>query len=165
VSIQLDYVGQGRVIETFEGVFVSPTDATASFTGLDTAITLDATTDVPVSKHSEGEMALTAGALSINLAALPGKTSEETVNGTGLKVQYWKFRNKATNANAMTLTKGASNGYGQGPSGGSWTIVLAPGQESIRYGNEADPDIASGARTIDVAGTGAQVLEYELVMG
>ena len=45
----------------------------------------------------------------------------------------------------------------------NWTT--APGQEHVFFGNDATPDIASGARTLDLAGTGSQVLDVVIILG
>ncbi len=153
------------VTETFEGPFVNPGDATATFDQLSESVTLDANSTPPASKHASYEKALSSGTGTIDLTALPGVTAEETVNGTGLKVQQLKFRNKSTNANKITVAKGASNGYGLCASGDSWSFVLSPNQSITFYGDDAAPDIGSGAKTIDLTGTGSQVLEVAIVMG
>jgi hypothetical protein len=165
VSLSVAYVSKITVVETLTGDFVDPANATVGFNGLDAAETLTGATTTPVTKHAEDSLALTAGAATINLAALPGKTPEEVVVGTGLKVQFAKFVNPATNANKITVAKGASNGYGLCASGDTWSHTLSPGQEVTFKGDDAAPDVASGARTIDVTGTGSQVLDYVIVMG
>jgi hypothetical protein len=76
-----------------------------------------------------------------------------------------KFQNPITNANKITVTKGASNGYGIASSGDSWTFVLSPGQSILVYSQDIAPDVASGARTIDVSGTGSQTLNVGVVAG
>jgi hypothetical protein len=165
VSLSVAYQSKARITETLEGVFVDPADATVAFNGLDESGTLTGATTPPVTKHSEGELTLSSGTGSINLVALPGKTAEETVVGTGLKVQVLKLRNKSTNANKITVTKGASNGYSLNAAGDAWTVVLDPGQSALFLLDDAAPDVASGARLLDVTGTGAQVLEFEIVLG
>lgn len=158
-------ISKARITETLEGVFVDPTDATVSFSGLDQSFTLTGSTTPPVTKHSEGELTLSSGSGSLNLAALPGKTSEETVNGTGLKLQVLKLRAHEDNANPITVTKGGSNGLGLNAANGSWTWTGDAGQSALYLLDDAGPDIASDKRVFDVTGTGAQKLEYEIVMG
>lgn len=165
MSLSVTYVSKVTILETLTGDFVDPANATVGFNGLDLTETLTGATTVPVTKHAEDTLAMTAGAATINLAALPGKTAEETVVGTGLKVQYLKIVNPITNANSITVSKGASNGYGLNAAGTTWSVPLSPGQEFTFRGNDSAPDIAAGARTIDVAGTGTQSVEYVVVMG
>jgi hypothetical protein len=151
------------VVQTLEGDFVAPADNTVSITGLNETETYTGATAVPVTKQSAFEQALTAGAATINLAALPGLTAEETVVGTGLKVQLAKFRNLDANANAITVAVGASNGHTL--MGAAWTFTLQPGQSITFKGDEAAPDIGAADRTIDITGTGAQILECQFVLG
>lgn len=165
MSLSVRSVTKLTTTETLEGEFVDPNNATVAFNGLDTDETLTGATDVPVTKHAEDALALTAGAATINLASLPGITAEETVNFTGLKLQFAIFENPATNANKIKIAKGASNGYGTCASGDDWDVTLSPGQRHKMELDDAAPDVAAGARTLDVTGTGTQVLNYVLVAG
>ena len=166
MAISVDFESNLRTVVSPGGVFLSDADATVTINGLDeNGTTYTASTAVPVTKVAAYELTLSSGTGSVNLAALPGLTSEETVVGTGLKLQFVKFKNKSTNANIITITKGASNGYGLDASGTAFTVVLSPGQSVTFSLNEAAPDIASGARLLDITGTGSQVLQIHAVMG
>ena len=105
--------------------------------------------------------ALTAGAATIDLTALTG-TNGAAVDFTGLKVQAAKFINPVGNA-AMTITFGATNPYLLGGTAFKW--ILSAGQELLVYLNDASPDVASGAKNIDISGTLAQSLTCVLVAG
>jgi len=83
------------------------------------------------------------------------------VDGTGLKVQLFKIKNKG--ANNLTVKFGASNPYNL--LGASWTMILAQNQEITMYGNDATPDISSSAKNIDLSGTTTQTSEVVIVMG
>lgn len=155
-------VSQLNVVSTFSG-YASPLDNTLTVSGMNESLTLTASTTPPVTKQTSFQQALSSGSATVNLAALPGLTAEETVNLTGLKVQALKLRNLSTNANSITVAKGASNGHTL--LGSSWTVTLQPGQSHLYYFNNAAPTVASGDRTIDLTGTGAQVLEVQLVAG
>jgi hypothetical protein len=76
-----------------------------------------------------------------------------------------KFKNKSTNANAITIAKGASNGYTG--FGSAFSVTLQPGDEWTFKGNDnaGVTDVGSGAKTLDVSGTGAQVLQFHIVAG
>lgn len=163
MSLRAIFVSKVTVVPTYEGVYVSGSDNTITVNGLDESETYTDSTDVPVSKHAEGRKALSSGAATLDLTALPGQTADETVNGTGLKVQLMKLRNKATNANDITVSKGASNGHTL--FGSSWELTLKPGQSVTFAGDEAGPDVASNNKTVDLAGTGSQELEYLFVFG
>jgi hypothetical protein len=163
VSIQLTSKIEGTIVETLTGPMVDPNNATVSFNQLNTDRTLDANSTPPVSKHSEGQKALSSGAGTLDLTALPGKTADETVVGTGLKVQFAMFRNPITNANPITVTFGASSPYLLGGSG--FKVILQPGEKWAYEGTSTSPAVASGAKNIDLAGTGSQALDYEIVLG
>jgi len=135
---------------------------TLTQSGFDTGKTLTAATTPPVTCGALFDQALTSGTATIDLTALVGANTK-TVNGTGLRVQVLRLRNPATNANPISIAKGASNGYDG--LGANFKDTLAPGAEFLRYLNDAGSDIGSGNKTLDLAGTGAQVLEVEIIMG
>lgn len=165
MSLKVAIRSEISVVETFTGDFVSPNDRTVTFNGLSETLSLTNDGDVPVTKHADYTVPLSSGVATVNLAALPGKTLDELLNATGLKLQGIKLKNPATNAHKITATRGASNGYGLCASGDNWILPLSPGQSALLSGNEANPDVASGARTIDLAGTGAEVLDLQLLLG
>ncbi len=164
MSVKLEYTTNLTATEVLETNTVSSAAAsrTVKHTLLNKAATLQASTTPPVSKVAAFEQALTAGAATIDLTALTG-TNGAAVDGTGLKVQAIKITAKATNANVITITKGASNGYAL--AGADFSVALAAGQEFVLFGNDAAPDIASDAKTLDLAGTLAQAVQVIVVMG
>lgn len=133
--------------------------------GLGESFTLNATSTPAVSKKACNALALTTGAATIDLTSMPGKNPDETVNGTGLKPQLIKFRNKSTNANKMVVSQGASNPVLIDGVTTTWSIPLAPGQSVTLSLDGAATTVGSGAKIIAIAGTGSQVFEYEIVMG
>jgi hypothetical protein len=128
------------------------------------SLKLDADSTPPVTAVAAGELALSGGAGTLDLTNLLSP-SGQAVSGNGLKIIAILLKNKAGNSNVMTVGKGASNGYGMN-GGAAWSIPLpAVGGESYLYfGNQAST-IGSSAKTIDVAGTLAQVLQYVILMG
>lgn len=118
---------------------------------------LTSTTTPAVTKASLFLLTLTAGAATINLAALTGANG--AIDATGLRVQLLRIKNLG--ANAMTFSEGASNGIALV----CLPLVVPAGGIAQVFLNDASPDIASGDRTIDVAGTGAQTAEITIVMG
>lgn len=165
MSIQVGYNSQASIVETLEGEYVG-SDSTVTTDGLNTTETLTAATDPPVTKYSAFQQALSGGAATIDLTSLPDSNGVAAmVTLTGLKPQVMKLRNLATNANAITIAKGASNGYTG--FGASFSLALQPGDEITWKGNDNSgvTDVGSGARTLDITGTGAQVLEVLIVAG
>jgi hypothetical protein len=113
-----------------------------------------------------GLVTLSGGAATIDLTALTGADSA-TKNFDGKKIRAIKVRAKSTSAGAFTIAKGASNGYtGFGAtfsvtlpanaSGGAWFMFYDAG------GGTA---VSGTVKTLDVSGTGAQVLEVIVVAG
>jgi len=116
----------------------------------------------PVTCGALFQQALTAGAATIDLTALDG-FNDKAVNGTGLRVQLLRVKNPATNANPITVAKGASNGYDG--LGAAFSVTLQPGAEATFLTNDAGGDIAAGNKTLDLTGTGSQALDVEIIMG
>lgn len=153
------------VTQTFTGDYVSSADNTITLNGLNASNTYTASTAVPVTKATAFRVTMSGGTGSIDLTALPGATADETIDCTGLKLQAMLIRSLAANANAITVAKGASNGYGLPSAGTTFTVTLSPGQSILFFGNDSAPDVASGARVMDVTGTGSQILEVEIICG
>lgn len=130
--------------------------------GYNSTKVMNASSTPPATKAAYFSKALVAGAATIDLTALTG-TNGVTVVGTGLKVQVARFKNPSTNANSIVVTVGASNGYNL--AGSDFKVTLAPGQEQTFYGNDATPDVGSGAKNIDISGTGTQALQVSIVLG
>lgn len=119
-------------------------------------------TTIPAALCAFFQKALSSGAASIDLTTLPG-TNGATIDGTGKKVQAIFLRNPSTNANSIAATFGASTPYLL--AGAAWKVILLPGQSIVMFGNNATPTIGSGAKVIDLAGTGAQALDVGVILG
>lgn len=134
---------------------------TVTHTSFNTGATLTTGGSVPVTKVAYFSKALSTGSGTIDLTAVPG--TDQTHDFSGLKVQVAKFENPSTNANSITVTFGASNGYLL--AGSAWKAILAPGQAVMYFGNDATPDVGGSAKTIDISGTGSQALNVTLAAG
>lgn len=122
--------------------------------------TLTSATTPPVTKSAKFVKALAVGAGTIDLTSLTGANGA-SVDGTGLKVQL--FRMKNLGANPMTITFGAATPYAL--AGATFVVILAQNQVWQFYGNDATPDIAAGAKHMDLSGTASQTCEVSIVMG
>lgn len=162
MSVELRYGVSLTITETIETGVPYGSAVTVTTTPQPTINTYTGATTVPVTKQATFDKALSAGAGTIDLTALVG-VNGAAVDFTDLKVQFAKFKNKAANANAITVTFGASNGYLL--AGTAWKVILQPGQEVTFFGNDAAPDVDSTHKTIDLAGTLTQALEVILVAG
>lgn len=151
------------VVETPADTFLASSDNTLTYLMSNTAFTLDANSTPPATKQATYEVTMSSGAATIDLRALVGAAGS-AVDGNGLKVQAVKFINKTGNANAITISEGASNGYEL--FGNGWTVTLpTAGSWIMAYLKDASPDVSASTKTIDVAGTDAQVLQVQIVMG
>ena len=141
-------------------------DSSATYSGFDSVTSLNSATvspAVPISKFAYNEAAMTAGALTLDLTALPHEDGT-TVDGDGLKLQKFRLQNPATNSNNITIVVGASNPYDFAGDANS-SVTLAPGAEWRYDGNETLEDIDSTHCEIDISGTGTEVIRYTAIMG
>src|SRR3954469_7660829 len=81
---------------------------TITHSGFDSSKSLSASTTPSVTKMIARTLSLSTGALTIDLTSLTG-TASSSVTLSGLKIQMMKIKNTATHA--ITIAKGASNGY------------------------------------------------------
>lgn len=163
MSISVTYVSQATVVETLEGEYLGD-DNTVTTNGLNTSSTLTSSSTPPATAYSAGQQALSSGTATIDLTSLPdanGVAGQVTL--TGLKLAVVKFRNLSSNANAITIAVGASNGCTA--LGSAFSITLQPGEEFTYLGKDVAADVSSTVKTFDLTGTGAQVLEFEFVAG
>lgn len=162
MSVSATSAAQLTVVRTSAGPGVSTSDNTVTLNLLNTSTALGAATTPAVTKDVCFNLTLSSGLGSIDLTALPDPDLG-TVDFTGLRVQQMLLFNPTTNANDISVAKGASNGYtGLGSAYGE---TLAPGGYSVRCTNDRAPDIDSSHRILDVTGTGAQVLKVQITAG
>lgn len=124
--------------------------------------TLNAGSTPPATKVACFELALTAGAGTIDLRALPTDNGG-TVDGNGLKVQAIMLMGKTGNANPITVAVGASNGYNL--AGADFSVALKAEESILLQLQDSAPDIDATHKILDVSGTGSQVLQVLIVMG
>ncbi len=162
MSVSVNYAATVTVQETLGTNTGSAPAATRVITHSDynEAASLNASSTPPATVCAHFLQALTAGAATVNLAALTG-TNGATVDTTGLKVQVLRVKNLG--ANNLVITPGASNGIDL--FGGSSSVTVFPGGHVQFFLNNAAPDVAAGDRTLDLAGTGSQTSEWTIVAG
>jgi nitrogen fixation/metabolism regulation signal transduction histidine kinase len=162
MTVALTLASTITVVETVANSYVDSTDQTLKYTGLNTSLTLNGASTPAVSKQAQFQQALTSGAATVDLRALVGAAQSE-VDGNGLKVRAVKLRGKSTNANPITISEGASNGYALFGSG--FQLDLKPDQEILAYLKDGAVTIDGTHKTLDLAGTGSQILEIAIVLG
>lgn len=143
------------------GLTATDSDSVLTWDGINTLKTLNASSTPAVTKFVRFDQALTASSATIDLTSMTG-TNGASVDFTGLKVQVAKFKNQSGNA-AMTIKFGAANPYNL--LGASFTLILPDEGEITLYLPEGAPDVAGGAKDIDLAGTGSEILEVQLFAG
>lgn len=106
------------------------------------------------------EVALSGGAATIDLAAIAGTIAN--IDGSGDNILAIKFKNRTGNA-VMTISEGATNGYAL--LGTGFTFKLLADQSATFFLDNSSPDIGATDKTIDIAGTGTEVIDVILVTG
>jgi len=162
MSISLRLRAEVTVSEALSLAALATATPAAEYSAYATQLNLAGTTTPPVEKHASLSKALTAGAATIDLTAIAGQFGN--VNFTGLKLQAMLLKNSSSNG-TITVSKGASNGYGLDSGGATFTIPVAPGATVVFFFDDEPPDVAGGAKNLDLAGTGTQSLQMTLVAG
>lgn len=123
--------------------------------------TINATSTVPATKAYSDTASLSAGTATLDLTNLAGPISS-TVDFTGLKVQIVKVSCPATNTAAVVVDVGATNGYNLfGDANGQ--ITVHPGGIAMVYQPNLLPDVAAGAKTIDLTSSDVDAT-YSIVL-
>lgn len=167
MTMQATYLSQITARETLEQGTAAASDPQIVHDGFNTTITgLNADSDPPCTEAIYFEAALVAGAYTIDLTALLG--ADGAVDGTGLKVQMLKILNPAGNS-PITVKAGAANGYNLG-NDAAWRVTVGPGSankpgEVTFFYHDTNPDVAAGAKNIDVSGTGVETFQCAMWLG
>jgi hypothetical protein len=154
-----------NVTETNDNPAIDPSNNTNDFNQYSSSSTIDASTTPPATKHTAFVVTLSAGSATIDLTSLPdsqGNAAQVTL--LGLKIQKLLIVAPTTNANAITIKLGASNGH---PFFTSVGHTLEPGQSAYyeNRGVDVGTDVAAGDLAWDVTGTGSQTLQVQIVAG
>lgn len=166
---QLQAKLQHRVLTTMTGSFINSTDNTVTEDGLTVDWTGDSaktsSTTPPVTKSAMTAKTMSSGTATIDLTAMANDSDGATVDFSGLKVCCLTLTNPSSNANAITIAEGASNGFELNSGGTAWTVTLDPGDSVQFLLNESTPDVSGTKKTIDITGTGSQVLNIGVTAG
>lgn len=164
MACTLTYVSQVQAVETIEAnvPFAAANSRVITHGLFNSSETLTGSTAVPVVVPVYTEFALSSGALTIDLRSILG-SGNSPFDLNGMKVQVVKLRCKSSNANPITISEGATNGYEL--LGNGFTFQLKPSQEITMHLKDLSPDVGASAKTIDLTGTGSQVLEVAIIAG
>lgn len=151
-----------RIDQVFVSDFVNTAVDTLRGDQLDSDQTWDGTTTPDVDDGAMLRQAMTAGAATINLAAIVDALSGLTKNLTTKRVRGIKIMTTG-NAAVLTIAKGASNGYTG--FGANFSVALPANSElELLFGADITA-VAAGDRTLDLAGTGTDGIDIGLVWG
>ena len=123
-------------------------------------------TTVPVQRYSGQEYTLDgAGEAVIDLTDI--EALQDNIDGTGMKVNFVRVKNKSTNSGTLTIGPAAANGYDLWGSGVDLDVPV--GSEVSQSFNEKLADISCvsgvGGYRIQLAGTAGDVIRVELGLG
>lgn len=164
MSLQVSAQSLIQVLETLEGNAPFASSKTVTHSALNKTLTLSGSTTPAVTKYASKQLALTDGAATLDLTALTGwGTNGANVDATNLKLQLLRVYNPAANTGVMNLAEGASNGYEA--LGDAWSVDITPGAWAMVYLADDAPDVDGTHKTIDITGSGTEVLDIELVFG
>lgn len=149
-----------ETIGTDAAAYVASNRNSVQYTGGRKEETLNAGSTPSATVHAVGKLTLSSGSGTIDLRTLTGLNGV-AVDLNGLKPRYVLLHN--TGANDMTVAKGASNGYTG--FGSSFSMTVKAGCRVLLEIGENGTAISGTVKTLDVTGTGAQELKYQLVAG
>lgn len=124
---------------------------------------MDGTTGPLVTKSVRTLVTMSGGTATIDLTAFPDAETNTAVDLSTLKLKMLHLACPSTNANAVTVAPGASNGY---------TGWVSTGGEVLNASDQRGPNIYNGGiavdathKNIDITGTGSQVVTIVALFG
>jgi len=165
MSIEMDWLMRLRVTEVISDTFTDTQLDTLRKDGAGTERALDSGTTPDVEDYAIFSKSLSTGTATIDLTSLAHVQGSATItkSATGKKVRAWAFWTPSGNTANITVTKGASNGYS--PLGTSFTYVIGPNGEAGAYFHDDAGDVGSGAKNLDISGTGTESVYVAVAWG
>lgn len=151
-----------ETISTTESPLIDSADATVK-EKISVSRTMDASSTPDGELHAAMQIALIAGAKTVDFTALT-RHGGAAVSFSGKDLRAIVLQNPATNANDMTFVHGASNSLAV-LGAATYSITLKPGQSFAFDHKSSGPTVGSGAKNMDVTGTGTQVFNLIAVAG
>lgn len=162
----LSAVIQAKITGTYTPATTAPAINTSTGTPIpylfDVGETLTNGGAVPATTVVKFRKLLTTGAATVDLTSLTDLL-QNILSLSGLKVQAILIQALSTNANDISFTFGASNPYNLAGSDFKWTLKAS--QYLLFGAKEQAPDVGSGAKNIDFAGTGTQGVDIMIIAG
>ncbi len=157
----LSAISQLSEVRTFTGEGVDPNNNKLLVNQLSTTETLNSSSTPAVTKSCTLALALSTGAITLDMTSMVDAVDGLTKTITGLTPAYIKFQNPSTNANPITIVFGGSNPYTG--FGAAFGVTLKPGSEATyRVGSIV---VDGSHKTFDLTGTGSQVLNIHILAG
>lgn len=145
------------VSETVTSPDAAAANATVKHDQFNVSKTANSSAPYSVTLTASQEIALVAGAKTIDLTALIG-TNLGAVSLDTKKPIWLLIKNKSTNVGGpMTFAKGASNGYTG--LGASFSIQIPIGGSILIDLNTGTTTVSSTVKNIDVSGSGTDVIQ------
>jgi hypothetical protein len=160
IARQVSYTARGNVLRTFSGEGIG-NDNTVTVDSMGTNVVLDANSTPAITSDACFDLTLSGGAASLDFTAMVDPNLG-SISITGLTPYFFKLINPLTNANPISIAKGASNGYAG--FGSTFEITLQPGEEQTILKHVAS-NVDGTHKILDVTGTGAQVLKVQVAAG
>jgi len=151
-----------KIVKTLAANVAGITTPELVYDKLNTSKSLTSSTTPAVTDGSKQEIALSSGTKTIDLTALTDANGG-SISLSGKKIVAVQIENPAANANNMTFAAGSANGVNF--MGAGCQVILSPGQSIEIYNHTGGPTIGSGAKNIDVTGTGSQTFYFGIVAG
>lgn len=111
-----------------------------------------------------GVVALSAGAATLDLTALPNGPYATTVSLSGKKIRQFSVQATAANAGALKIAKGASNAIMLGGHVDD-VITLPPGATQAAALRSGGLTIGNGAKALALTGTATDSVSIVIVAG
>jgi hypothetical protein len=137
-------------------------DKTVTHDALNTTKLMRATDTIDAEFVHSSRVAMTAGAATIDLTALTDVEGATIVTATK-RLRAIKIKPVSTNANAVTIEVGASNGYVG--FGADFSIALLANSEVMIYTANDAGAISATNKTLDITGTATQAIDIICVFG
>jgi len=155
----LDLVTRHTLTQTFD---TGEADGGVVRTTMDTVANLDADSTPAVTEGGFFQQLMTAGAATVDLTNLTDVRGR-AVNLNALKPRSIKIKALDANAGAVTIAKGASNGYTG--FGSNFSLTLPAGGEVELYFGSAGTAVSGTVKTLDLSGTGTDGVQISLSAG
>lgn len=148
----------------------SAAQRTIAVTGADLSVSLDGSSTPKVESPPIVRRVTISGTTTIDLTAAAGVSlplaASRTVDATGKRLVAMRLSCPTTNAGAVNVAPGASNGYALLGSGND--VDVRPGETLIAITSgvaSGKPVVSGSAKNIDITGTTNDVILVELYFG